>query len=807
LPQAKNNNPEAQNYVGEIYEKGVGLKPDYTIAAKWYKKAAAQGNSRSQINLGYLYEKGLGVKQDLVAALNWYRMASGLEDDDLAFASTIETEVKAEYQNELNLLRNQLDSSQSEITRLESKLKNSRNNYHREQKKLSQLRNTLNNTSEQLKKIKHSGNKRSNQNDIKKYEQQLKSDTSKAQQQLKVAEQAKANLNKYNEKLSLKLKQAEQHSAHLSEELIKHKQEEGQLKAKLINLQSQLASSKLSIAQLSDNLLSEQQKIDAEKNELTRLKDQESQQTSLELNQLKSQLAVRNKELKKRHLLITNLEKEKLQLSKEKEALAADKNKTLIEKNSALELFNTKLKLQDENLAKQHLKISQLEAEKKQANIAKQKLEQARNTDSSTNDKRIKQLESQLALREQSFADQRNKIQALEKEKLKYEQKIKKIQVQEKPVYAKPSIEILEPPFTITRSNSIPMVNLRSVMSHREITGRVTAPAGLLSLNVNGIKEDINQSGIFSTLIALKEKDTLVKAVAIDKAGRKAELKFMLHATEYTPNPDTPEEPVNKPKPKNVPPAVDFGPYHALIIGNQNYKQFPNLDSPINDAETIAKILRNNYGFKTTVILDASRYDILSALNNLRSKLTEVDNLLIYYAGHGELDRVNMRGHWLPVDAEANNTANWISTIAITDILNAMSAKHVMVVADSCYSGAMTRSSLARLESGMTEKLRIKWLKLMSKTRSRTVLTSGGLKPVLDSGLNGHSIFANAFIKSISDNSCILEGQKLYRQIFDNLLQVTKRLNFKQEPLYAPIRHGGHEAGDFFLVKRSSKAL
>ena len=88
----------------------------------------------------------------------------------------------------------------------------------------------------------------------------------------------------------------------------------------------------------------------------------------------------------------------------------------------------------------------------------------------------------------------------------------------------------------------------------------------------------------------------------------------------------------------------------------------------------------------------------------------------------------------------------------------------------------------------------------MSKTRSRTVLTSGGLKPVLDSGKNGHSIFANAFIEAISNNDKILEGQQLYRKVYDTLQRATKKLNFKQEPQYAPIRHGGHEAGDFFLV-------
>ena len=64
LPQAQEGDKEAQTYVGEIYEKGLGVPPDYAVAAAWYRKAAAQGHSRAQINLGFLYEKGLGVEKD-----------------------------------------------------------------------------------------------------------------------------------------------------------------------------------------------------------------------------------------------------------------------------------------------------------------------------------------------------------------------------------------------------------------------------------------------------------------------------------------------------------------------------------------------------------------------------------------------------------------------------------------------------------------------------------------------------------------------------------------------------------------------
>ena len=90
----------------------------------------------------------------------------------------------------------------------------------------------------------------------------------------------------------------------------------------------------------------------------------------------------------------------------------------------------------------------------------------------------------------------------------------------------------------------------------------------------------------------------------------------------------------------------------------------PKLETPVADAKAISQILSSKYGFKVTTLLNANRYDILSELNKMREKVTEKDNLLIYYAGHGELDKVNQRGNWLPVDAEPDSTANWIPNVS-----------------------------------------------------------------------------------------------------------------------------------------------
>lgn len=110
LPEARAGDPVAQTYVGEIYEKGLGLpEPDYAAAASWYRKAAQSGHRPAQASLGSLYERGLGLDQDQAAALNWYRKATGIADDNLMFESQLNAE-RAAFRREL-ALRNQVAAS------------------------------------------------------------------------------------------------------------------------------------------------------------------------------------------------------------------------------------------------------------------------------------------------------------------------------------------------------------------------------------------------------------------------------------------------------------------------------------------------------------------------------------------------------------------------------------------------------------------------------------------------------------------------------------------------------------------------
>ncbi|WAK00348.1 caspase family protein [Methylobacter sp. YRD-M1] len=261
------------------------------------------------------------------------------------------------------------------------------------------------------------------------------------------------------------------------------------------------------------------------------------------------------------------------------------------------------------------------------------------------------------------------------------------------------------------------------------------------------------------------------------------------------------ESPV-KASPKSYP-SVDFGRFYALIIGINDYKQLPALQTSVNDAKAVDEMLRTRYGYKTTLLVNASQHQIMTAFDDLRKELTEKDSLLIYYAGLGEIDKSGQSAYWLPSDAEPDNNANWLSSHNIVQHLSILPAKHILVIADSCYSGTMTKTSIAHLPEDASDKKREKWLKLMNSHKGRTVITSGSVKPIPDSGDNSHSVFANAFLKALGSNTGLLEDYELYRMVSGKVKQSASQIGFQQSPQYSAMQYVGHEGSPFFFVPRS----
>jgi len=237
------------------------------------------------------------------------------------------------------------------------------------------------------------------------------------------------------------------------------------------------------------------------------------------------------------------------------------------------------------------------------------------------------------------------------------------------------------------------------------------------------------------------------------------------------------------------------GSYYALVIGNNAYTALPRLKTAEADAREVAALLKEFYGFETKLLLNATRGQIIGALNAYRRELGPEANLLIYYAGHGFNDKEEDKAYWLPVDAVRDDTSNWIIADEITTRIKVVPAKHVLVVADSCYSGTLTR--------GLGEALpppnaREQFLGRMAAGRSRTLMASGGDEPVADGGGGNHSVFANALLRGLREiDKDKFTAAELFRYHVEE--PVAGRAN--QTPEYNPLRNSGHESGDFIFIR------
>jgi len=252
-----------------------------------------------------------------------------------------------------------------------------------------------------------------------------------------------------------------------------------------------------------------------------------------------------------------------------------------------------------------------------------------------------------------------------------------------------------------------------------------------------------------------------------------------------------------------------IGRFYAVVIGNTDYRWLPFLETPRNDAATIAELLEKNYGFSTQLLLDADEEEIKRAIYTVETTARDSDNILIYFAGHGrmsEADRARMKGYWMPTNADPAQDANWVDNWWITDHLDASAARRALVIADSCYGGVFSTDLPIGPVLQMPE-FTDKEMRAKLERRSRFVLSSGDLQPfvVVDESADAetsHSVFAAAFIDVLEENTGSLSVVELYGRVFDRMDRLLRGLGPMPEPELRVIRAAGHESeGDYFFVK------
>jgi hypothetical protein len=245
------------------------------------------------------------------------------------------------------------------------------------------------------------------------------------------------------------------------------------------------------------------------------------------------------------------------------------------------------------------------------------------------------------------------------------------------------------------------------------------------------------------------------------------------------------------------------GVYRALIIGNSEYKDpqglWVPLKTPIVDADAVAKMLRDDYGFHPrdmTLLKNATRAGILSAFSRMAEISEENDSVFIYYAGHGYANPDTKEAFWIPVDAVGKEDYTYVrnSTIKSKLAVIADRAKHVFLVSDSCFSASLILEGHRGIRP--TEKTEQYYNKVARK-KSVQILAAGGLEFVDDNYKEtGHSPFTYFFLKHLEQNT---EG---YYSATEISLDVAKAVsaNVYQTPEKGILHGAGDNNGEFFFL-------
>jgi peptidoglycan/xylan/chitin deacetylase (PgdA/CDA1 family)/uncharacterized caspase-like protein len=215
-----------------------------------------------------------------------------------------------------------------------------------------------------------------------------------------------------------------------------------------------------------------------------------------------------------------------------------------------------------------------------------------------------------------------------------------------------------------------------------------------------------------------------------------------------------------------TPPAPTMNPYReswAAVIGIDTYETWPKLSYAANDAQAVRDMLLKKYNFKDDhvfLLLDkqATRQNILSLLGDKLANPDLVkrdDRVFVFFAGHGatrHLASGRDLGYIIPVDGDLSNyEGQAISMTNFQDVAEAIPAKHLFFVMDSCYSGLALTRGAGGLPIG-------NYLMEISRRTARQIFTAGGAdQQVADNGPNGHSVFTWTLLQAL-DGRADLNG-------------------------------------------------
>ncbi|HYH37111.1 MAG TPA: MBG domain-containing protein, partial [Azospirillum sp.] len=280
------------------------------------------------------------------------------------------------------------------------------------------------------------------------------------------------------------------------------------------------------------------------------------------------------------------------------------------------------------------------------------------------------------------------------------------------------------------------------------IEGRIDQSARIREARVNGRWVFVDDQGRFSTDIAVAPGQNEVVLTVTDENGVVTEKRMAVEATQAS-------APVT-----DVPRA---GRKIALMIATDTYANplIPPLKTPAGDVAAVGAALNERLGYETRVLANPTKAQIIETMRSLGREIGEQDQVMLYYAGHGYEVQETGTGYWLPADADADNPKNWVSNNDVARFLNRMPAKQILVVSDSCYSGAFTREQKVDPAVAKTAP------EQLLGRRSVMAMSSGGDEPVADGETN--SPFAASMITRVRQLPSDSGGYELFTQVRDDV--------------------------------------
>lgn len=273
--------------------------------------------------------------------------------------------------------------------------------------------------------------------------------------------------------------------------------------------------------------------------------------------------------------------------------------------------------------------------------------------------------------------------------------------------------------------------------------------------------------------------------------------KPFIHATTelIVPSPSTIEISTNC---RNTLETLDEWKNYALFFAANDYPKdsgYNPLRYPISDAESIAKVLEDNYNFETRICRNPTESDIYKILEEYKDKFNKKEydpngQLLIYFTGHG--DTLNSSGFFIPSNVKKGamlSTSNPYSLIR--SAIDIIPCKHIQVVLDVCYGGIFDPKYDFKSGQRPNELTpRDYLLENHNKKKTRIFLAS-----TYDKQIQDNSEFARQFLKKL-DQVDADDGIITTMELFAHLE------NFKCSPYYGTFGRNETHSNFLFIDNR-----